>query len=324
MKILIIKHGALGDVVRMSYFPRSIIEENENLSIYWKTSSQSLEILTGNPYIKMVTDSYEDLKDINFEVIYSFDDEIEVLKSVMELKYKRIVGAFIRDGKSDYTEDSSRWFDMGLLSKYGKEKADKLKKQNELTYGEIFSEIINVNVPVPQEYMNIKKNKSEKAEHNINVGINPFAGKRWPSKELGVDQLVELIKELLKNEKIIISLFGQGEDEKKNLDIGNQIKNKRVKVVNTEKSISILSYKISQMDYMITTDSLAMHLSISNRIPFVAFFNATSAAEIDTYGLGVKIKSTASDYCSYTKNADSTTITARRILEGLKELGLIC
>ena len=53
----------------------------------------------------------------------------------------------------------------------------------------------------------------------------------------------------------------------------------------------------------ITTDSLGMHLAIANHVRHLAFFNPTSAVEIDNYNHGVKVISESSDYCSYKSDA---------------------
>jgi heptosyltransferase-2 len=61
-----------------------------------------------------------------------------------------------------------------------------------------------------------------------------------------------------------------------------------------------------------------MHLAVSQRIPTIAFFAPTSAAEIDSFGLVLKIASTSPDYCSYRPMADNSTITAERIIQAVR------
>ena len=66
-------------------------------------------------------------------------------------------------------------------------------------------------------------------------------------------------------------------------------------------------------DLVITSDSLCLHVAVARRTPVVAFFAPTSAAEIELYGLGQKVVSTASDACSYRPDADNSTITPERL-----------
>ena len=61
-------------------------------------------------------------------------------------------------------------------------------------------------------------------------------------------------------------------------------------------------------------------LTLSRRVRAVAFFAPTSAAEIEMYGLGEKVLSTAPDYCSYATDADNSTITAERLVEAAQRV----
>ncbi len=52
MHILIIKRGALGDVVGTAYFARALKEKQGNgIRISWITSTDALPLLRFNPYI---------------------------------------------------------------------------------------------------------------------------------------------------------------------------------------------------------------------------------------------------------------------------------
>src|SRR6185295_3813572 len=62
---------------------------------------------------------------------------------------------------------------------------------------------------------------------------------------------------------------------------------------------------VGECDLLVSSDSLALHMAIAQDVRVVAFFAPTSAAEIELYGLGEKIASTAPDYCSYKPDADN-------------------
>src|ERR1700690_2535937 len=70
---------------------------------------------------------------------------------------------------------------------------------------------------------------------------------------------------------------------------------------------------IGLCDLLVTSDSLALHIALALEVRVVAFFAPTSAAEIELYGLGEKIASTAPDYCSYRADADNSTVTPERL-----------
>jgi heptosyltransferase-2 len=328
MNILIVKHGALGDVIRTSYFAESLrLKYGQILKLFWITSTGALPLLESNPNIDLLTDNFNDLTEINFDQIFSLDDEDNVVESVSKLSFKKITGAIVEANHLDYTEDSRLWFDMGLLSKLGSIEADRLKKQNILGHSKIFQKIFGVNNVRPHVYFD---NFSQERLPTLLldpqyffIGINPYAGGRWPSKELTDYELENLLKELSrllsKNSNVKFVLFGAGLDKARNQIICDKLRIPSVCVVDTDESIIKFAKCISRMNLMITSDSLALHLSIAQGIPTLAFFAPTSATEIDNFGTCEKLISTSEDYCSYKSNADNSSITSKRIIKIILE-----
>jgi heptosyltransferase-2 len=335
MHFLIIKFGALGDVVRTSYFAKALKEKyGDSLRISWLTSNESYSLIRFNPFIDDLWTDFCQASYFKFDHIFSLDDELEILNNLNLLKTKKITGAYLDSyGKPSYTEDSSSWFDMGLLSIFGKQKADYLKKINTYGHMEIFAKIFNVKNVEPNFYGNkiYESWASNIIKQNfINIGINPFAGKRWPSKEINIKELKLLILKILNlsiDRPINIILLGAGEDYYKNKKIANSIKNKSLLVMHTDEYVLKIAAVVKFLNYLISSDSLAMHLAIAQHVPTLCFFSPTSANEVDNFSYVKKVISTSIDYCSYEKNADNSSITADRLFEAFKEhvslLGII-
>jgi hypothetical protein len=57
-------------------------------------------------------------------------------------------------------------------------------------------------------------------------------------------------------------------------------------------------------------------------VPFTGLFSPTSAAEIDDWGTGTKVLSTAPDCCAYRNDADNSAIGAERIIEAIEQCPL--
>ena len=324
--ILIIKFGALGDVVRTSYLIKPLYNKYYSPDIYWLTSPGSIDVLKFNPYIFKITDNTNDLTDINFDWVISLDDETEILKKIDKINYKKTTGAHLLDSKVTYTDDSALWFNMGLISRLGKIRADQLKKENKLTHTKIFADILNINDIQPIFY-NSEKTEKKYTEHfkeeYFHIGINNSSGDRWHSKKMKFDTEIALIKNLLNlkidSKKVVVHLLG-GKEEKNN---NHRIliffsKSNDIIIEDTDQSILKFASVIKACNYVITSDSLALHLAIAQQIPNLSFYAPTSAAEIDTFGTGVKVTSTSEDYCSYEPDADNSTITNERILKALK------
>lgn len=330
MNILIVKYGALGDVVRTSFFAKPLRThkalDNSNPRIYWLTSPQSLPLLRFNPYIDVIVTESREIKDVKFDEIYSLDDEEDVLTTVAELQSDKVIGASIRpDGSRSYCDRSAAWFDMGLLSRFGKDRADELKRKNSRTHTDIFRDLFQVDSVdfsfYNSEYLNASLSTfmQNRTQGGIAIGLNAFAGRRWISKGLPEKEfpgLVQAICDLkIFDKPVHLFLIGSGSDFHRNQEFVNSSPTrKNITALNTDGNILDLAAAVRFMKLLITTDSLCLHLAVAQQIPTVAFFSPTSAAEIENLPYLRKLKSLSEDYCSYMPNADNSTITSERIM----------
>jgi len=326
MKILIVKHGSLGDVVRMSYFTGSLRRKyGASLRLFWITAPEAVPLIARNPHIDRIVTRVDEILTETFDVVFSLDDEDEALAGVNRLRTAKIVGAYLNGGHVEYSPQSSAWFDLGLRSRFGKARADELKKSNTRGHAEIFTDIFGVDAAEPCFYGDATLELGYAdwlGDRRPAIGINPFAGGRWPAKELRASELKALISALLGPESLLsmrgcIVLIGAGPSREKNLALAHVFSDSRVRVADTDASPIHLAALIRHLGFVVSSDSLAMHLAIAQGVPTVGFFAPTSAAEIDDFGRVLKVVSTASDYCSYRKDADNSTITHTRLLKAL-------
>jgi heptosyltransferase-2 len=326
--ILIIKCGALGDVVRTAFFlPPLYSKFNKAARIDWLTYKVSAELLRYNPYIRRIyTFSAFNLRQIekrHYDWVISLDDERRICEVVRRLSSDRITGSYVADnGDLAYSEDASEWFDMGLISRFGKGMADLLKKKNHRTHTEIFERMLKIHVDKPC-FFNKKKIKVVSFKKIVGrgrkiIGLNLNAGERWPSKMMKHDEAAKLVRYLL-NRKFTCVLLGGKDDLGYNRKIISLVKNRNLILF---KPVRLLEFAetISRLDLCISSDTLALHLAIAQGVPNISFYSPTSAAEVDTFGTGLKIRSTKSDYCSYRPHADNSTITCNRIVKVLKRM----
>jgi len=306
MKALILKTGALGDVLRTSYFAKYMKELNLFDKIDWFTSCNATPLISNNPYIdniyvKKEFDIYE------YDRIFSLDDEYEVIEIVRGFPEHAITGAYMAGNRLSYSPDSSEWFDMGLISKFGKIIADQKKLHNQRSHIEIFQDIFHVNDVVPNSYFKTKFNRQTFKE----ISITPASGARWPSKSLHSSELANLSK-ILEQKDFTFKIIGTKQDLEKYRQNGS-ISLHHFSEVN---SIQELADEIYNSRVQITADTLALHIGQSFGRNLVSFFTATSANEIPNIN-NIKILSTADDYCTYRPAADNLTITADRIYDAI-------
>ncbi len=221
MDILVIKLGAIGDVIRTTAILPGLKEKYKNCKIDWVTKKESFDILKNNNFVNNIFLIENDIEKINYngyDLIINLDDDNEACTLAAKINHKEVIGAYLDNGKKTYTQNSSLWFDMGLISKFGKQKADELKAKNRKTYQEIMYDILGLKynkqepiLKLSNKELEFGKNFSEKNNIEGNdfvIGINTGAGGRWEDKKLSIDKTAELIdkinKEIKANDKNII------------------------------------------------------------------------------------------------------------------------
>ena len=121
MNTLIIKLGATGDVVRTT----PLLEKLTG-PISWVTAAKNRPLLEGLQD-NLYSLSWEErhlAANKSYDLVINLEDTIEVGLFVQSLKFERLFGAFLQtDNQLGYTEDSRGWFDLSLISRFGKQSA---------------------------------------------------------------------------------------------------------------------------------------------------------------------------------------------------------
>lgn len=318
MRILIIKLGAIGDVIRTTSILQGLKVKFKNCKIGWVTKKESFDVLKNNVLIENIflidKSLINKLQNKEYDMVISLDDEHEACELASKINSKEIIGAFLKNNRRVYTKGSALWFDMGLISRFGKEKADELKAKNKITYQSIMYKILGLKYKKQEPILCLNKKElgfgkrfAEKhsiSKKDIVIGINTGAGGRWEDKKLSMEKTAELIDKLnnqIKNVKIV--LFGGPEEKERNEKMKKIIKTKIIDA-GCDNSLMEFASLVNLCKVLVTSDSLALHIGIALKKKIVAFFYATSAAEIELYNRGIKIIGKGKDYCSYKPKCD--------------------
>ena len=259
-RILIIKLRAMGDVLRTTALLRAFTGD-----VTWVTAQPSIDLLRGNPYITrlMTPEQHDEVLGVDFDLVLNLDDDAEAADVVSKVSKKRLVGAYMdSDGQMRYTEDASGWFDMGLISRFGLERANELKKENQRTYQEFLFEMVGLDFHGEEYVFERPPHEPEPIQPEQTIGIEKRAGGRWPLKKWDkFDGLVMTLKE------------------------------RGYKVVEFVQRESVLDYveDINGCDVIVSGDTLCMHIAIGLKKKTVAIFGPTPADEIYGYGRMHKI-----------------------------------
>jgi ADP-heptose:LPS heptosyltransferase len=322
LRILIVKLAADGDVLRTTCLLPSLRKAYPTAQITWITEKSAEPLLRNNPFIDRIWAPPErylvHLLNERFELVINTDAESSAchLAALAKAPRKRgFVGG--RNGTPlPQNLAAERWFQMGLW--------DHLKRANEQTYPAIIHQIAGVpDIGSPpllhltaEEIGDARRilakkgwklppgevasRASARAARPV-IGINTGAGARWPQKALPLKSLEEVISRLLRgrNPPRILLLGGPAEMER-NRYLAARFPG-RVLDTGTNHSLRQFAALISQIQVLLTADTLALHVGLALRKHVIVHFGPTSPSEIELYGCGEKIipaTDSGSCYCN--------------------------
>jgi heptosyltransferase-2 len=328
-------------VLRTTSILPGLAAAHPDTAIVWVTAPDAVDLVRGHPLVARVVaadparDDFveratEQLRDERLERILSFDDERNVCRLASHLRPRLVEGGALSgahedaDGRLRYTPDTGPWFDMGLLSVHGIERADELKRRNTASHPEIFASMLGIEAGRTRLELTDAARASAQAfwdAHGMDaagvpwVGLNTGAGGRWASKRLPVDRTARLARAISEGRggRVGFVLLGGQAEAERNVRLAAELGN-GVRWIDAGVDRSVLEFTalVDRLDVLLSSDSLALHVAVARRVPVVCFFAPTSAAEIELYGLGTKVASTAPDACSYRADADVSTLTVER------------
>ena len=182
------------------------------------------------------------------------------------------------------TDDSKGWFDLSLISSYGREQADKLKLKNRRTYQELIFEGLGFRFD-GEPYL-----LPEPIETGLSgdVAIAADAGEVWPMKKWAY---YDELKHELEGRGLTVNVL--------------------------PKRPSLLEHLCDVKNHpcLVGGDSLPMHFALGTNMRCVTLFTCTSPWEIHDYGVQKKIVSPLLEEFFYKRGHDDRATTAISVEE---------
>src|SRR5262245_54472824 len=125
MKLLIVKLGATGDVVRTTPLLTRF-----NAEATWITAARNMVFVENiREGLRCLSwERREEALDQSYDLVINLEDDLDSAQFLKSVKHRQLFGAYVDDaGQMRYTDDSKRWFDLSLISTYGRQEADRLK-----------------------------------------------------------------------------------------------------------------------------------------------------------------------------------------------------
>src|SRR5436309_6205109 len=135
MNILIVKLGATGDVVRTTPLLRRL-----SASVTWITAAKNSVFLGGlaENLRHFSWEARARALDIPYDLAINLEETLEAAMFLKSVRPAEIFGAYSDSSQRlRYTNNSKCWFDLSLISSYGRQEADLLKLLNRQSYQEL-------------------------------------------------------------------------------------------------------------------------------------------------------------------------------------------
>src|SRR3989344_3698439 len=263
MKILIIKLGAKGDVIRTLPIAKALKEKYLNSKIHWVTKDNMKSLLNNLSCIdKLYSLPYSTEEE--FDLLYNFDIEDEAISLAIKIKAKQKYGFY-------KNEDFVSAFNLGGEYYLNTLFDDETKKTNKKTYQEMMFEAAELSydkqfVPIVLEKNDLEYAKNFVNKNKINhyklIGIHMGASPRWPSKIWHEDNLKEFIIEA-KNKGYEILLFAGPNEVKRQEEFIKKLPNLKVYKNDPNNSERQFASLINVCKAIICSDSFALHVSLA-------------------------------------------------------------
>ena len=328
-KILIIKLGAMGDVLRTTcILPALKKKYGEDILIYWMTNTESVDLLKNNHLIdKILPYNPENLLRIQqekFDILFSLEINTPATLFANLVNASEKFGYYFNNGSTAcFNSGAEHYLDTAFLHH--------MKLKNKKTYQQLIFHacnlqdhytkqrpIFNLNQKHLDFAKRFKNNNNIKDNEEI-IGINIGSADRWKSKFWNNEKVKQLIRQL-RGCKIII-LGGPNEVEKQQ-ELIDDMKQENIFLLknNPENSIDEFASIVNLCNKIICGDTMTLHLASALEKQIIALFFANPHWEIEDYEYLKKIFSPLLEKYFYTNKYIEELANSISIEQVLKAL----
>ena len=276
-RILIIKLGAIGDVIRTTPLFTRLKQAYPGAKFYWLTRTPEVVPQEVDEILKFNLEAVLYLREIRFELVINLDKDREACALASSLNAFRKQGFILKEGLPAPADNlAEEKFLTGIF--------DDLNKANTKSYLQEIFEICGF------EYKGEKYVLSDFAEFGLDwdidrtktvVGLNTGCGGRWTSRLWPEKYWIELTEKLLAAGFEVILLGGELEHEK----------NSRIQKATKAKYFGHFPLRtfvnlVNQTHLVVTAVTMTMHITLALSKKIVLINNIFNPNEFELFGLG--------------------------------------
>ena len=288
-RIVIVKLGAPGDVLRTTCVLAPLRASHPGCHVTWITRMDAAGLLAGNPDIDRVlvveSNYMEALFTESFDLVIGPDADVlsASIVSMVRAPEKR---GFVSDGRGSVTPlggAATTWFHMGVN--------DALKCAQRDTYATWLYRICGIVGPIAPPSIQIGRRARTRASNFLathtrgyrrRVVINTGASNRWEEKRWKIRHylaLVELVTQVEPDTALLlVGGPAEGDLNRELLAVEPRLMDAR-----TDGSYEEVAALIAACDWVLTPDSLVYHIACATGTAAVCLVGPTAPWELDRY-----------------------------------------
>ena len=275
-RILIIKLGAIGDVIRTTPLLSRLKADDPHAEITWVTHTpEILPSIVDRPF-RLDLRSTLALTADRFDLLFNLDKDVEAcsLASLVQASRKR--GFILSHGRAAPIDDgaAAKW-ETGLF--------DDVSLKNRKSYQEEAFEICGYRFQREEYLLDPPTGPvpGPLPKERPLVGLNTGCGKRWVSRMWPVQRWIDLAK-LLEREGMGVVLLGGEDEDAQNREIAAASGATYLGYFTLRRFLAL----VDQCDLVVTLVTMAMHLAIGLKKQVVLINNIFNPYEFELYDRG--------------------------------------
>jgi ADP-heptose:LPS heptosyltransferase len=318
-RILIIKLGAIGDVIRTTPLLRRLRQERRGCYITWLTLTPAIlpqgEI---EEILKLDFASTLQLQAREFDVVINLDKEKEACALLNNITAKEKYGYALRP------YDGVAWPVNQLAEhKYLTGVFDQVSQANIKPYVQEIFELCGFDFRGEEYVFDTHDDKgydwSALPTARPRIGLNTGCGDRWTTRLWSTEKWIELIEGLQMAGYTPVLLGGEAEDAR-NRELHAATGAAYLGTFPLPQFINLMN----QMDGIVTQVTMGMHISIALRKPTILMNNIFNPHEFDLYGRGQLVQPNKECICFYRGSCKLGTscmedLPAAKVLQAVRQ-----
>jgi lipopolysaccharide heptosyltransferase III len=289
-RILIIKLGAIGDVIRTTPLLQKLQEVHPSAAVYWLTYTPEILPSSVDVPLDFSLKNIVTLRSIPFDLLFNLDKDPEACALTAQVQAKEKRGFTMTDGTVAPIDEAARAkFETGVF--------DDVSKANTKSYVQEIFDICGF--PFGGEQYQLDNFSGMGFSWKLSkkkpvIGLNTGCGGRWTSRLWAEKNWRALAMSLKKSGYEVVFLGGAQEDSR-NRKLAKTTGGKYFGHFPLRQFINL----VDQCDLVVTGVTMAMHITIGLGKKIVLFNNIFNKHEFDLYQNGILLEPSRPCQCFY-------------------------